>query len=98
MATKTATKKGAAKKGGAKQAAASKKGASSRAAASPISIPTARREVRLTASSRTPFKKVVDDLAKKLTFKIPGPGGCNPCFSGLDRVIIENPEVMRKLR
>ncbi|MGA9994183.1 MAG: hypothetical protein WBP93_02160 [Pyrinomonadaceae bacterium] len=95
MATKTAAKKGAAKTGGAKKTASLKKGASSRAVASPS---VRQQVVRITATSKTPFDRLVKDLARQLTFKKPGIGGCNPCFSGLDRVIIENPETMRKLR
>jgi hypothetical protein len=40
------------------------------------------------------FEEISKVLHQVLTLpKLPGFGGCQPCFSGLDRFVFENPEI-----
>jgi len=49
------------------------------------------REIRF-AIEDVDFETIVESLRKVLTIpELPGFGGCDPCRSGLDRIIIEDP-------
>ena len=57
------------------------------------------KEIRLALTPDTDFKSIVATLEQLLTVK--GPlqphGGCGPCLSGLDRVIIDS-TVIREIQ
>lgn len=55
-------------------------------------------EIHLRLSPDTKFEDIVRTLQETLTLpKLPGFRGCQPCLSGLDRFVIENP-ALRQIR
>ncbi|HEX6203241.1 MAG TPA: hypothetical protein VF100_09580 [Thermoanaerobaculia bacterium] len=49
------------------------------------------RAITLALAPNTEFKDIVRVLEKTLVVpKIPGVGGCDPCLSGLDRLVVES--------
>ncbi len=51
------------------------------------------REVVLAIDPETPFEVIVKRLEKTLTLDpdVFGPRGCDPCFSGVDRIVLMDP-------
>jgi hypothetical protein len=50
------------------------------------------KEIRLTIGGDQDFDSIVETLRKVwVVQELPGIKGCNPCKSGLDRLIIEDP-------
>jgi hypothetical protein len=51
-------------------------------------------ELSIRLAPDTKFEEIVKVLEQVLTLpKLPGFGGCQPCFSGLDRAVFENPAI-----
>ena len=51
------------------------------------------REIRLAISSNSDFETIAKVLKETLTLpEIGNFRGCRPCLSGLDRIIVEDPE------
>ncbi len=57
------------------------------------------KEIVLALNSKTSFDRLVKVLERVLVIDkdIFGPRGCNPCLSGIDRIVIENP-ALQKIR
>ncbi|MFK7888565.1 MAG: hypothetical protein AB8G16_17020 [Gammaproteobacteria bacterium] len=56
------------------------------------------RELRISLKADTKFENIVRYLEKTLTIpEIPGINGCDPCLSGLDRLVLED-SVINQLR
>ncbi|MGH7340846.1 MAG: hypothetical protein ACREKH_10185, partial [Candidatus Rokuibacteriota bacterium] len=50
------------------------------------------REIRIALASDTDFDSIVKYLRKTLVVpQLPGITGCDPCRSGIDRIVIEDP-------
>lgn len=50
------------------------------------------KEIRIALPDDTDFDTIVKYLRGSLVVpKIPGIGGCDPCRSGIDRIVIEDP-------
>jgi hypothetical protein len=57
----------------------------------PKKVPPAVREIRIAVGDQK-FDEIVEILRKVWVVpELPGLRGCDPCRSGLDRVIIEDP-------
>jgi hypothetical protein len=57
------------------------------------------KEIRLSLSSSTNFDAIGKTLREVLTLpEIGSFRGCRPCLSGLDRIIIEDPEFQQQFR
>jgi hypothetical protein len=52
-------------------------------------------EIRVSIAPEAKFEEIVKTLEQVLTLpKLPGlPRGCQPCLSGLDRFVFENPAI-----
>ena len=51
-------------------------------------------QISICLAPNTPYAEIEKTLRQVLTIpKLPGFGGCQPCFSGLDRFVFENPVV-----
>lgn len=51
-------------------------------------------ELTIRLAPNTKFEEIVKVLETTLTLpKLPGFGGCQPCLSGLDRFVLENPAI-----
>jgi hypothetical protein len=56
----------------------------------------AYKEIKVCLAPNANFDEIVKTLEQVLTIpKLPGGGGCQPCFSGLDRFVFENPAVQQ---
>ncbi len=57
------------------------------------------RELVLTVTPKTDFRRLVGMLERQLTLdpEIFGPRGCSPCFSGIERVVFDS-RVLGQLR
>ena len=61
------------------------------AAASKLKARVGTRELVVSLQSDTKFKDIVRYLEKTLVVpEIPGIGGCDPCLSGLERIVLED--------
>jgi hypothetical protein len=50
------------------------------------------REIVISLPHDTPFEDIVSYLSKTLVVpRLPGHGGCDPCKSGIDRIVLESP-------
>jgi hypothetical protein len=50
------------------------------------------KEIRIALAADTDFDTIVKYLRTALVVpKIPGIGGCDPCRSGIDKIVIEDP-------
>ena len=50
------------------------------------------KEIRIALASDTDFDSIVKYLRKTLVVpELPGITGCDPCRSGIDRIVIEDP-------
>ena len=50
------------------------------------------KEIRIALASDTDFDTIVKYLRKTLVVpQVPGITGCDPCRSGIDRIVIEDP-------
>lgn len=49
------------------------------------------RELKIAVNPDTDFQQIVDILRESWVVpKQPGVGGCQPCMSGLDRLVVQN--------
>lgn len=57
------------------------------------------RELVVTVTPKTEFQRLVAVLEKQLTLDpdIFGPRGCSPCFSGIERVVLDS-RIFERLR
>ncbi|MEK6320303.1 MAG: hypothetical protein AABN33_01335 [Acidobacteriota bacterium] len=57
------------------------------------------REIRLALTSSSSFDSIVKTLKEVLVLpEIGNFRGCRPCLSGLDRIIVEDPEFRQQFR
>jgi hypothetical protein len=53
-------------------------------------------QINICLAPNTPYAEIEATLREVLTIpKLPGFGGCQPCFSGLDRFVFENPAAQK---
>ncbi len=56
-----------------------------------IKVSAGTKALSIALEPNTDFKTIVRYLEKTLVVpKIPGVGGCDPCLSGLDRIVIDS--------
>jgi hypothetical protein len=55
-------------------------------------------QINLAIAPDAKFEEIAKTLQLALTLpKLPGFGGCQPCFSGLDRFVFENPAINKQI-